>query len=130
MNRKHMIIYNFLFYKFYSFSKLIGNIGVSNKANAWFSTTLFLYLNLISIKFLIEIIAKKIIFYYLTDLILPVFIGFFVYYNSVRNDSFLTYENLFAHKNKSLVGSILILCYCIISTAAFFYLDNLHHTIR
>jgi len=124
-----MKLYKYLFFKFYSFSKSFGSVGVANEANAWFNTTLFLYLNFISIKFLIEIIAKKIVFYSLTDLILPVLIGFFVYYNSVRKNNYLIYENLFAKKNKSSLGSILIACYCIISIAAFFYLDSLHRII-
>jgi len=123
-----MIVYKYLFYKFYSFSKSIGNVGVANEANAWMNSTIFIWFNLLSFKYIIEVQIKRELFNGSFDFLLAVVVGIFVYLISVRHDSFLQYEKLFLtqKRSKRIIGTMLVIIYCMISVTIFFYLYRLH----
>ena len=78
-----MTLYKYLFYKFYSFSKVIGNEGSANESNAYLNITVFLELNIFSIILFIELLIDKKILSGITLLLFPALLMVFVYFKSL-----------------------------------------------
>ena len=129
-----MKLYKYLFYKFCSFSKAIGNGDVASEGNTWANLIIFLGFNAVSIKILIEILINKKILNGEIELFSFILIGVFVYFKSIYKKRFLSYEKLFEYESKSkskrLIGTILASIYCITSIAVFFYLYDIHQSLR
>src|SRR5258708_29718702 len=106
-----MVIYKYLFYKFYLLGKFISNGGASALGNAFGLTILFLGLNIISVSAGINLFLKKIS---VSDILLYIVLSsmiVFVYYKSMYRDKFFIYNDLFSNqsKNKKLLGTLIVI---------------------
>lgn len=122
-----MLIYKYLFYKFYSFSKLLQNGVITSAANAYMMTSVFITFNLAVVICIVNLIAERLV---VKDFLLY-FISFLplvlVYFKSIYKGKYLLDNRLFKgeSKTKSVIGAILVVAYCIISIWLFTYYGSL-----
>ena len=126
-----MVIYNFIFFIFYKFSKKIGGDRTSNEANAWLNLTILINFNLQSVIYLTEQYYHKEIINRTFNFIVGLLVGLLVYLKSIYKNKFksdiIKFESM--PKSKKIGGLVVLVIYIIVSIVMFFHLYNYHRAI-
>lgn len=112
-----MKLYQYLFYKFYSLSKLMETGNIVSAANAYFMVSILLGLNILGAMCVVNLLLGKIIFTGFTFYILLFFPLVFVYYGSLYKQKYLISNKLFKDQSRErkIVGTVFVIIYCVTS---------------
>lgn len=110
-----MVVYKYLFYKFFKFSKLMQNGGTVSAANALMLTSLFLGFNMAEVICVINIVAQKMLingFLLYAMLVMPMI---FVWIFSMRRRQYIQHNMLFKNESKvqMIIGNSLTFIYSV-----------------
>jgi len=121
-----MKLFDYLFYKIYKLINFFGNTDFYPEANAWFLSSMCLWLNMLTIFSIIELRLGRvltIIIYLIIFYILYLAFTFIYFFRKERYIKIVEYYNE-QSKSKKLRGTIIVIFYVLVTLILEFYFSE------